>query len=267
MTEATSRTPVSCATLTRQLEELGVRVGGVLLVHTSFRAVRPVEAGPEGLIRALGDAVGPQGTVVMPSWSDDDDVPFDPAASPVAQDLGVVARRFAGLPDVLRSDHPFAFAARGPDAARILRDPLPIPPHVPASPVGRVHDLDGQILLLGVNHDANTTIHLAELLAGAPYRRAKHCTVLRDGVPTRLDYGENDHCCERFTLVDEWMATSGDQRMGPVGHGEARLVTSRVVVGEVVAKLTDQPLRFLHGREDGCAQCDDARASVREADG
>jgi aminoglycoside N3'-acetyltransferase len=49
-----------------------------------------------------------------------------------------------------------------------------------------------------VNHDADTTIHLAEILGGAPYRRAYYCTVLRDGRPTRLEYTENNHCCQRF---------------------------------------------------------------------
>ncbi|HEY8376409.1 MAG TPA: AAC(3) family N-acetyltransferase, partial [Nannocystis sp.] len=52
--------------LARQLGALGVRKGGVLLVHTSFRAVRPVEGGPRGLIEALMMALGPAGTLVMP---------------------------------------------------------------------------------------------------------------------------------------------------------------------------------------------------------
>jgi len=77
-----------------------VGAGGVLLVHTSYRAVRPVEGGPAGLIDALCAALTPGGTLVMPSWSDDDDAPFDPARSPVARDLGVVAETFRRLPGV-----------------------------------------------------------------------------------------------------------------------------------------------------------------------
>lgn len=48
-----SSTRMSEATLIRQLANRGVRRGGVLLVHASFRAVRPVEGGPLGVIRAL----------------------------------------------------------------------------------------------------------------------------------------------------------------------------------------------------------------------
>lgn len=77
------------------------------------------------------------------------------------------------------------------------------------SPVGRVRDLDGQVLLLGVGHDANTTLHLAELLAGVPYRTSKYCTILQNGRPVRIDYGENDHCCQRFALADEWLRSGG----------------------------------------------------------
>ncbi|HTD76544.1 MAG TPA: AAC(3) family N-acetyltransferase, partial [Chloroflexota bacterium] len=51
--------------LTDQLRAVGVEHGGVLLVHTSFRAVRPVEGGPLGLIEALRAAIGPPGTLVM----------------------------------------------------------------------------------------------------------------------------------------------------------------------------------------------------------
>jgi aminoglycoside 3-N-acetyltransferase len=112
-----------------------------------------------GLIAALRIAVGPQGTLVMPSMTSDDDHPFDPKTTP-CMDMGIVADTFWGLTGVLRSDNPAAFAAIGPQAARITA-PHPIdPPHGLNSPVGRVYELDGQVLLLGVAHDSNTTIHL-----------------------------------------------------------------------------------------------------------
>src|SRR5262245_31301885 len=104
-TRETSRTE-----LTDQLRSLGVRQGSVLLVHTSFRAVRPVEGGPLGLIETLHGAVGPSGTLVMPSWTGEDDQPFDPDSTRASADLGVVADAFWRLPGVLRSRHPFACA-------------------------------------------------------------------------------------------------------------------------------------------------------------
>src|SRR5262245_49528019 len=117
-----------------QIRRLGVHRGGVLVVHSSFRAVRPVEDGPLGLIGALRDVLGPGGTLVMPSWTGSDSEPFDSLTTPSAPDLGVVAGIFWRLSGVLRSNHPFAFAASGPRAASILRDPLPLPPHIAESP-------------------------------------------------------------------------------------------------------------------------------------
>jgi aminoglycoside 3-N-acetyltransferase len=253
---------LSKADVTDQLRALGVRAGGVLLVHTSFRAVRPVEGGPLGLIEALRGALGPDGTLVMPSMSDNDDAPFDPATGAAAPDLGIVPALFWRIAGVARSDHPFAFAAIGPQAAAITADPLPLPPHIAASPAGRVYDLDGQVLLLGCGHDANTTLHLAEIVGGAPYRVPRHCTVNKDGRPLRIDYGENDHCCERFALADDWLRSRGLQSEGRVGHAHARLMRSQDIVRVAVENLTRDPLVFLHPASAGCDQCDAARASL-----
>ncbi|MFO7278343.1 MAG: AAC(3)-IV family aminoglycoside N-acetyltransferase [Pseudomonadota bacterium] len=257
------RREISKAEIVRQLRALGVKPGGILLVHTSFRAVRPVEGGPRGLIEALREALGPDGTLVMPSWSGDDDVPFDPKTSPAAPDLGVVANTFWRMPGVLRGEHCFACAAVGPQAAQIVCEPLSLPPHGPASPVGRVHELGGQVLLLGVGHEADTTLHLAEVLAGVPYRIQKHYTVVRDGKLERIAYGENDHCCARFALADEWLRSRRLQHEGRVGHAHARLAKASDIVAVTLEQLARDPLLFLHSPEDECAECDAARASIR----
>jgi aminoglycoside N3'-acetyltransferase len=250
------------AELARQLWTLGVAPGGVLLVHASFRAIRPVAGGPRGVVEALREAAGPSGTLVMPSWGESDEARFEPAETPVARDLGIVAEVFRRLPGTLRSAHANAFAAAGPQAARITADPAALPPHGAASPVGRVHELDGQVLLLGVGHDANTTLHLAELLAGVPYRVVRSCTVVRDGAEVKVAYGENDHCCARFALADEWLRARGLQREGPVGSAHARLVRARDVVQVALEHLGRDPLVFLHAPDDGCVECDEARSSV-----
>ena len=111
-----------------QLALLGVRPGDNLLVHTSFRAIRPIEDGPAGLIQALIASVGPSGTVVMPSWTGNDDAVFEATTTASSTDLGVVADVFWRMPGVRRSDHPFAFAAYGRNAAKVVKDS-----HMPAA--------------------------------------------------------------------------------------------------------------------------------------
>jgi aminoglycoside N3'-acetyltransferase len=226
--------------LIEQLQELGVQPGGVLLVHTSFSKVKPIEGGPMGLISALQIALGNDGTLFMPSMSYDDDHPFDKTQSPCPE-MGVVADTFWRLPDVLRSDNNHAFAAKGPLAQQILaHHPIDIP-HGIDSPVGRVYELDGQVLLLGVDHTSNTTIHLGENQAGVRYSRDKCITILKDGEPIRFDYREIDHCCQKFALVDNWLGEMNLQKYGKVGNADARLIRSQDIVNE--------PCKCLHRNE------------------
>jgi aminoglycoside N3'-acetyltransferase len=235
----------------------------VLIVHTSFSRVAPVEGGPEGLIGALRSVLGPDGTLVMPSMTDDDDHPFDPKSSPCAG-MGIVAETFWRMPGVLRTDSPHAFAAVGPTTAEITA-PQPVDvPHGVDSPVGRVRDLDGSVLLLGVGHDADTTVHLAENIAGVRYRKRVHATVMSEGKPKRYEYGEADHCCANFSLLDEWLEAGGRQRRGIVGHAEARLARSRDIVDAALRHLRENETIFLHP-PGVCGECDEARASLPSA--
>jgi aminoglycoside 3-N-acetyltransferase len=246
--------------LTEQLLELGVQRGGVLVVHTSFSQVGPFLRGPMTLIAALRDALGPDGTLVMPSMSDDDERPFDVGQTP-CRSMGVVAETFWRLPDVLRSDNPHAFAASGAYAKRITAShPLDVP-HGLDSPIGRVWELDGQVLLLGVGHDANTTIHLAENIAGVRYQIAKHLAVWRGDAIEQLHYHEVDHCCAGFAQMDDWLESGGRQRRGHIGRGPARLARSRDIVEVALRELRRDETVFLHSA-GVCEECDLARASI-----
>jgi aminoglycoside 3-N-acetyltransferase len=236
-----------------QLRALGVRAGGTLLVHSSFRAVRV--GTPSELISALRIALGPDGTLVMPTMTAGDEV-FDPATTPTF-DMGIVAETFWRRAGVLRSTHPGAsFAAIGPNAARVCA-PQPLsPPHGVESPVGVVHALDGQVLLLGVTHSEDTTCHLAEAIAGVPYS-ISYPTVVAPGVTELI--AESDHCSVGFRQLDEWL---GDrQRTGPVGNAGARLADSRAIVEVAVAQLRANPLVFLCPAGE-CEECDQARESI-----
>lgn len=243
-----------------ELQRLGVRRGALLLVHTSFRAVRPVEGGPLGLLASLRAALGPEGTLVMPTMTDGSTI-FDPASTPSAE-MGITAELFWRRPGVLRSTHPGgSFAAEGPLAQELCAPQVLSPPHGLDSPVGRVYERDGEVLLLGVEHSENTTLHLAEALAAVPYSVSHPCVVERDGRAEEVLIAETDHCCRGFCIADEWLRASGQQREGTVGRAHARLVRSRAVVEAAVRHLAEQPLLFLCAPAT-CEECDVARAST-----
>lgn len=248
----------------RALSSLGVRRGGVLVVHTSFRAVRPIEDGPAGLIEALGRALGEEGTLVMPTMTDGESI-FDPARTPTV-DMGITAETFWRTPGVVRSTHPGgSFAARGPRAEAICA-PQPLsPPHGHDSPVGRAWDLGGQILLLGVGQSENTSLHLAEAVAGVPYAVTHPCVVEIEGRAETIDIAETDHCCKNFALADDWLRGPGLLGEGRVGNAHARLMNATDLLDAAVPRLRRDPLIFLCAAGAGCEECDAARASVPEA--
>ena len=70
----------------------------------------------------------------------------------------------------------------------------------------------------------------------------------------RVDYGENDHCCQNFALADGWLDAKGLQRRGVVGHAGARWSRSRDIVETVVERLRAEETTFLHpyGVDEEC---------------
>jgi aminoglycoside 3-N-acetyltransferase len=188
--------------------------------------------------------------------------PYDLATTP-AKGMGIVAETFRQLPGTLRSDHPTSsFAVAGRHAALLTRHQPLSPVHGPQSPIGWLHDLDGWVLLLGVDHTSNTTIHLGEAVAGVPYGLRKWATVLREGQPRRVVFREADHCCRRFAFVEDWLTTRGLQREGTVGHARARLMHARDVAAVVAAHLRQDPTFFLCPPNVPCDECPAAWASI-----
>lgn len=255
---------ISRAELANQLSSIGVAAGDVLLVHTSYSAARPIEGGPTGLIDALLEALGPGGTLVMPTMTDGEAI-FDPRATPTL-DMGITAELFWRRDGVSRSTHPGgSFAATGPHASMICAPQPLAPPHGLDSPVGRVHDLDGKVLLIGVHHSESTTIHLAEALAKVPYSVSHPCVIAGEGgEPTTIMIPETDHCCENFRAIGPLLHARGEQSSGDVGHAPSILARSRDVVACAMQQLAYNPLFFLCPRHTGCVECDRAHASIEE---
>jgi aminoglycoside 3-N-acetyltransferase len=231
-------------------------------VHTSFRKVRPVEGGPLALVEALERALGPGGTLVMPTMTDGESV-FDPGTTPTFG-MGITAELFFRRPRVVRSPHPGAsFAASGPVAGRVSAPHPLAPPHGVDSPPGRVYELGGQVLLLGVEHSESTLVHVAESIANVPYSIEHPCLVEVDGVARSVMIAEADHCCRGFRKLDAWLGPR--QRVGPVGNAIAKLCEARDLVSAALEHLERDPLVFLCPSAEGCEECDRARASIPRA--
>ena len=116
------------------------------------------------------------------------------------------------------------------------------------------------MLLLGIGHHPTPPSTWPSCWRGCA--TAPKSVLVRQGEQiARVDYGENDHCCQNFALVAGWLDAKGLQRRGVVGHAGARLVRSRDIVETVVERLRAEETIFLHpyGVDE---ECDEARASI-----
>jgi aminoglycoside 3-N-acetyltransferase len=247
-------TPATVSTLVDDLRELGVKAGGLLLVHSSLSRLGYVAGGAYAVVEALVAAVGPNGTIMMPAFSGDlsdpsrwvappvpeawwpvirENMPvFDPAVTPTRH-MGAIVECFLRFPNVVRSAHPRdSFAARGPVAAHLLDDHPIAYALGEHSPLARVYDLDGEVLLLGVDHGNNSSLHLAEYRADLPVTDwiSEGAPVTVDGQRTWVTYPDRAGNSDDFPALGEAFAAARRERRGPVGAGLGRLMRQRDVV-------------------------------------
>ena len=250
-----TETPNTIPSLSKELRALGVESGMVLLVHSSLSTLGWVCGGAVAVIRALLDVLGPQGTLVLPTMSGDLTDPrnwqhprvpeawkptiracapaFDVNVTPTRA-MGRIAETFRMMPGVLRSGHPHcSFAALGPKAGTITGGHSLDFGLGEGSPLARIYDAGGWVLLLGVGHANNSSLHLAEYRTDYPGRREE-----MNGAPLTVD-GERRWVEIRDLELDEsdferigkaLEQASSSVRIGQVGLAVARLMPQPVLV-------------------------------------
>jgi aminoglycoside 3-N-acetyltransferase len=257
--ECTSGQPATVDSLYADMIALGIFTGQVLVVHASLSALGWVCGGAVAVILALEKALSDQGTLVMPAHSGDLSdpgewknppvpaewwqviratmPPYDVALTPTRA-MGVIAETFRKQAGVVRSGHPqVSFAAWGTHAVEVTSAHELDFGLGESSPLARVYDLDGWILLLGVGHDRNTSLHLAEYRASYPGKRET-----RNGAPL-FTHGQRDWVELRDILLDDtdferigqsFSEMTGEVRGGRIGNGQAWLMPQRTLVDYAV---------------------------------
>lgn len=245
------------AALSEHLASLGLPAGDAVLVHAGLRSVGPIIGGPDALIGALGDAVGPGGTILAYcDWQMEDvdaalrdHVPaFDPLRSRSIRDNGAFPELLRTTPGARRSGSPGAScAALGARADWFVSDHALDYGYGPQSPFGKLVAAKGKTLLLGAPLDTMTLLHHAEHLADIPGKRVLRyqAPILIEGRIVWRDFEEFntgepivDGLADDYfeDVVEDFLAT-GQGRRGLVGHAPSVLVDAPAMVAFAVQWL------------------------------
>ncbi|MFD2083182.1 aminoglycoside 3-N-acetyltransferase [Actinopolymorpha cephalotaxi] len=235
---------------------LGLRPGHHVLVHSSLSSMGHVDGGAATVVRALLDTVGPEGTVLAPTLTGSEhvgphaEVVFDLAGTPSS--TGVIPETVRTWDGAVRSAHPtHSVAAIGAAARRLTEGHEDcVTPCGPGSPYARLAaDPAGMILLLGCDHESNTTLHHVEEVAGSDYHLQPapvRAVLTLPGRTERRDYWVHRYGTPRnFGAIEPLLVQRGLQSTGPVGAATARLMPASGLVSLGVEVLRAAPRYFV----------------------
>jgi aminoglycoside 3-N-acetyltransferase len=239
MTEHVASGIATTASIAEGLCALGLGAGDIVCVHASMKSLGLVIGGTRAVIEALTATVGPDGTIMMPAFSGDLSDPaewrhppvpadrideiraqtpaYDPTRTPT-RGIGQIAEYFRSYPGVRRSPHPqSSFTALGPASAALVADHPYDNRFGPSSPLGKLVDLDGKILLIGAPHDTVSLFHMTQHLVGDYPQIDRAAPVIERGERRWIAYRDIEYPIEWFVPGVAALVERGVAQPGHVG--------------------------------------------------
>ena len=229
------------------------------MLHASVKAVGWVVGGPDVILHSLREVLGPDGTLMMyVGWEDGTDEmhswpeakreayleecpPFDPATSRAVMGWSVLTEYLRTTPGACRSANPEAsMAAIGAKADWLTTDhPLDYG-FGRGSPLEKLCEAGGEVLLLGSPMDAVTVLHYAEALVDVPEKRTIRYKqpVLAGDKATWVEVEEYDSSRgikdwgggDYFVAIVEAYLAAGHGRTGLIGTARSYLLEAQGLV-------------------------------------
>ncbi len=233
---------------------LGIKRGDILLVHSSLSQLGWTVGGPVSVIDALLDVIGKKGTLIMPTFSAGNTDPSEWQNPPVPKSwwsvirehtpafhvdktptrgVGIIPETFRKYAGVIRSNHPdSSFCAWGEQAKFITKDHSLDSDLGEGSPLARIYELDGKVLLLGVGHSSNTSIHLAEFRSDykEKYYKTQGSSILVNNKRQWVQWEELNVITDDFEDLGHDFETKMAIVIKKVGLADARLFSQRHLV-------------------------------------
>ncbi len=247
--------------LVKQLRDMGIKQTDHLLVHSSMKALGPVQGGADTVLDALMEAVS-EGLLMLPThtWkqmSEEYNV-FDPETEPCC--VGILPELFRKRPGVVRSLHPtHSMAVYGKEAEEYIRGEENLTtPGAPGGCWSRLRDSKAKILLLGVTHTRNTYIHSIEESFQVPKRfteqPVRFYIKMPDGSLKTVDmyrhYNKVDpHISEHYDIMKAGYEKTGAARNVRLGDAECVLCDAEKLYEITGRILTREPNCFIDREE------------------
>ncbi|TVX91647.1 aminoglycoside N(3)-acetyltransferase [Paenibacillus agilis] len=236
------------------LKKLGVTEGMTVIVHSSLKSIGRVVGGAVSVILALEEAIGDSGSLVMPTQTEQlcdptvygsgyteeelriirDGMPiFHPDLTPTSY-MGFIPETFRKQNGVQRSAHSHvSFAAWGKYAAYITDNHQLNYALSEQSPLGKIYELDGYILLLGAPTNSNSSLHLAEYKQQNTFRKEIiwDVKISVNGEEKWTTYQDINNDSDDFgNLFDDFKKETNYVVDGKVGQATSYLIPMRSMV-------------------------------------
>lgn len=245
--------PNTIYTIKRDLRNLGLKEGDIVLVHSSMSKLGWVCGDEVAIVQALLDVVGEQGTIVMPAHTGGNTNPDEWSHPPVpdtwrepirntmpefnlnntpTRGMGKIAECFRNYDGTVRSNHPqFSFCANGKYKNEIVEKHDLSYALGMNTPLGKLYELNAKVLLLGVGYSNCTCMHVAETLVSKPNMVKKGAAVNLNGNRQWVwfdDIDYNSDCFEEIGALYE--KKNKDIVYGKVGKANCRILNLKSVV-------------------------------------
>ncbi len=247
-----TKTPLTKSQLIDNFKRMGIKSHDTLLVHSSLSKLGYVVGGSQSVIEALLEVVH-EGTIVMPAHTGDNSNPEEFEAPPlphkswikiykdnlpafhketsIPRGMGKIALNFLMLKDTLRSDHPVvSFSAYGKKAEYITENQPLSPMFGLDSPIGRIYQSGGKILMLGTDFNSCSSLHLSEYLTGKLPSISEETAVLKDGKRQWVKYEDLEYDEDDFTVIGNRLKENHFVKTYKIGLGEAQIMDLKKAV-------------------------------------